>query len=196
MGQNVGAVHEYSVPSTRYGIRVTRLKASWMMLIGKVPGNSRDTSRREIFPASTGIDWFNEPQLAKKSFLDAIEKAYKPVGFLSCNGGIHSLAFCMWRDRVTAYHLFYEFLCQGRVLVVLVLTHFEGEAVMTSTRNEPELKSFGTRPTRHICVTATQGLNKVYAQMYDESREEFMATIKLCGCFLLHPWIASITCGQ
>ncbi|KIJ05542.1 hypothetical protein PAXINDRAFT_93337 [Paxillus involutus ATCC 200175] len=111
----------------------------------------------------------DEPQLAKRTFLDAIMKAYKLVGSLGRGGGIHFLVFCMGggpgRLLATAqsnYHLFYEFLCQGRVPVVPTITHLEDKSVIDEwwTRKEQELKNFGMWSTGHACVTAIQGLGK------------------------------------
>ncbi|KIJ67580.1 hypothetical protein HYDPIDRAFT_149292 [Hydnomerulius pinastri MD-312] len=127
----------------------------------------------------------NEPQLAQKSFLSAIEKAYKLVRTLSDAGGIHLLVFCLRGGRLTTtaqsnYRLFHEFLCRKQVPIVLVITHLEGEVMMDDwwVRNEAELRSFGIRSHGHACVTATQGLENIYAQRYEESRVKVKAMIE------------------
>ncbi|KAG2351852.1 P-loop containing nucleoside triphosphate hydrolase protein, partial [Suillus spraguei] len=62
-----------------------------------------------------------EPQLGIPQYLNAVENAYRLIQDLERQGGIDLLLFCMRAGRLTTtlennYRLFYEFLCDKKVL--------------------------------------------------------------------------------
>ncbi|KAG1840217.1 P-loop containing nucleoside triphosphate hydrolase protein, partial [Suillus tomentosus] len=83
-----------------------------------------------------------EPCLHTGEYLSAISNAYGLITTLKERGGVNLLLFCVRGGKVTAtmqsnYRLFFEFLCEERVPLVLVVTNLEREVNMEDwyTRN-------------------------------------------------------------
>ena len=119
----------------------------------------------------------NEPSLSKNDYLAAIEKASVLVNQLLRTGGIRLLVFCIRGGRITAvtqnnYHLFRNILCQNQVPVAFAITGMENEQPMEGwwNRNAALFKKSNILCTSHVCVTATPGLNGVYANQYHASQ--------------------------
>lgn len=118
-----------------------------------------------------------EPQLGMREYLDAIVNAYHLISRLEYGGGIDLLLFCVRAGRVTAtiqsnYRLFFEWLCEGKVPVALVLTGLEREDNMEDwwTRNEHIFKKYDIHVAGHACISAVDGLDVRQQQLYEESR--------------------------
>jgi hypothetical protein len=119
-----------------------------------------------------------EPQLSIKEYLKIIENAYNLITKLNQGGGIDLLIFCVRAGRVTAtlqtnYRLFYEWLCEEKVPIVLVLTGLEREPKNMEdwwTRNEHIFNKYDIRVAGHACITAANHLDGRPKQLYEESR--------------------------
>lgn len=118
----------------------------------------------------------NEPSLSKNDYLTAIEKANVLITQLQRTGGIRLLIFCIRGGRITAvtqsnYRLFRDILCQNQVPVAFVITGMESERPMEGwwQRNAALFDKSNLLCTSHVCVTATRGLNNVYASQYQLS---------------------------
>lgn len=105
----------------------------------------------------------NEPQSLRDPdhLIDAINKAYRLVKYLSETGGISLLVFCIRRGRITLnmqqnYTLFHDFLCNEKVPVALVITHLEHEENMEDwwLYNRPHFTDCGIHVVGHACITA------------------------------------------
>ena len=118
-----------------------------------------------------------EPQLGIKQYLEAVENAYKLVKTLDAEGGIDLLLFCFRAGRLTAalqsnYRLFYEFLCEKKVPIVLAITNLEREKRMEDWW-EREYRNFDRNQIHvagHACITAANGLDGRHQLLYEESR--------------------------
>jgi tRNA U34 5-carboxymethylaminomethyl modifying GTPase MnmE/TrmE len=120
-----------------------------------------------------------EPQLSIKEYLKIIENAYNLIAKLNQEGGIDLLLFCVRAGRFTAaiknnYRLFYEWLCENKVPIVLVLTGLERQ------RNSMEdwwTKYKGTFEKHkivvgdHACITAVDGPDGRQQELYQLSRQ-------------------------
>jgi hypothetical protein len=119
----------------------------------------------------------NEPSLSKNDYLTAIEKANVLITQLLRTGGIRLLVFCIRGGRITSvtqnnYRLFRDILCQNQVPVAFVITGMENEQPMEGwwNRNAALFERSNLFCTSHVCVTATPGLNNVYAKQYQTSQ--------------------------
>src|ERR1700692_4133230 len=95
-------------------------------------------TRYQVFD-TVGLE---EPRLQTGEYLSAISNAHSLITTLKERGGINLLLFCVRGGRVTAtmqsnYRLFFEFLCEERVTLALVVTNLEREMKMEDwyTRN-------------------------------------------------------------
>jgi hypothetical protein len=73
-----------------------------------------------------------EPQLGIREYLESVDSAYRLVKELDRQGGVDLLLFCIRPCRINAtlysnYKLFHDYLCEGNVPIVLVITHLERE---------------------------------------------------------------------
>ncbi|KAG2151284.1 P-loop containing nucleoside triphosphate hydrolase protein [Suillus bovinus] len=126
-----------------------------------------------------------EPQLGIPQYLDAIENAYTLIQHLERQGGIDLLLFCMRAGRLTStlqsnYRLFYEFLCDKKVPIVLAITNLETERRMEDwweyghhALNRCEIQVAG-----HACITTITGYNDCYQSKYQDSRTAIRNLIK------------------
>jgi tRNA U34 5-carboxymethylaminomethyl modifying GTPase MnmE/TrmE len=118
-----------------------------------------------------------EPQLGMKEYLDIIVNAYNLIKKLNTEGGIDLLLFCVRAGRVTAtlqtnYRLFYEWLCEKKVPIALVLTGLEREPKSMEdwwTRNKHIFAKYEIRVAGHACITAANHLDGRSKQLYEES---------------------------
>jgi len=118
-----------------------------------------------------------EPQLGIDKYLDAIVNARNLIMKLENDGGIDLLLFCMRAGRVSAtiqnnYRLFYEWLCDKKVPIVLILTGLEREENMEDwwTRNEATFKKYEIVVQGHACITAANKLDGRHQELYQQSR--------------------------
>ncbi|KAG1812633.1 P-loop containing nucleoside triphosphate hydrolase protein [Suillus subaureus] len=118
-----------------------------------------------------------EPRIETKDYLTAISNAYGLINTLKERGGVDLLLFCIRGGRVTAtmqsnYRLFFEFLCEEEVPLVLVVTNLEREANMEDwyTRNVGHLEKHNIRSAGHACITAANLLDGRHRDKYEESR--------------------------
>ncbi|KAJ8597346.1 hypothetical protein M405DRAFT_708927, partial [Rhizopogon salebrosus TDB-379] len=103
-----------------------------------------------------------DPLLGMKEYLDVIVNAHNLITKLNQEGGIDLLIFCVRAGRVTAtlqtnYRLFYEWMCEKKVPIVLVLTGLEREKDNMEnwwTRNKHILAKYEIRVAGHACITA------------------------------------------
>jgi hypothetical protein len=77
----------------------------------------------------------NSPTLNNAGYLDALVNAHELVVSLKSRGGVHGLLFCIRAGRISTtiqqnYRLFFEFLFQEQVPLVLVVTGLENEPNM------------------------------------------------------------------
>jgi len=122
---------------------------------------------------TAGID---EPQLGIDEFLAVIENSYNLIMELQKQGGgIDLLLFCVRAGRFTSatqsnYRLFYEFMCQKKVPIVLVVTGLEREPHMDDwwTESKPIFDRSGVVVDGHACITAIQEM--AWRLRYEESR--------------------------
>jgi len=119
-----------------------------------------------------------DPQLGIKEYLDAIVNARNLIMKLEDEGGIDLLLFCVRAERVTEtlqnnYRLFYEWLCEKKAPIVLVLTGLEREEHMEDwwTRNKAAFDKYGIDVQGHACITAANELDGRHQQLYEESRQ-------------------------
>jgi tRNA U34 5-carboxymethylaminomethyl modifying GTPase MnmE/TrmE len=119
-----------------------------------------------------------EPQLGIDKYLDAIVNARNLIMKLENDGGIDLLLFCVRAGRVSAtiqnnYRLFYEWLCDKKVPIVLVLTGLEREKIMEDwwTRNKATFRKYEIIVQGHACITAANKLDGRHQLLYEESRQ-------------------------
>lgn len=117
------------------------------------------------------------PQLGIKEYLDFVENAYQLIKQLDKQGGIDLLLFCVRAGRITAtlqsnYRLFYEFLCERKVPIVLAITNLEREERMEDwwERNEGAFDNYQIKVAGHACITAANRLDGRHKNLYEESR--------------------------
>ncbi|KAJ8596408.1 P-loop containing nucleoside triphosphate hydrolase protein [Rhizopogon salebrosus TDB-379] len=119
-----------------------------------------------------------DPQLDMKEYLDIIVNAYNLITKLNQEGGIDLLLFCVRAGRVsttlqTNYRLFYEWLCEKKAPIVLVLTNLEREPNSMDdwwTRNKHTFAKYEIRVTGHACITAANDPDGRFKHLYEESR--------------------------
>jgi len=127
-----------------------------------------------------------EPNINGSEFLEALVKAHELVNSLEKTGGLHGLLFCIRGSRISNtvqqnYRLFYEFLCDSKVPLALIITGLEGEKGdmdLWWTRNQAHVKKCGVEPYAHTCITTTMGLNDVFKRRYLESRTKIITVLK------------------
>jgi len=119
-----------------------------------------------------------EPQLGINEYLGAIYNARNLIMKLQNDGGIDLLLFCVRAGRVSAtlrnnYRLFYEWLCEKKVPIVLVLTGLEREENMEDwwTRNKDTFEKFNVVVNGHACITAANKLDGRHQKLYEDSRQ-------------------------
>jgi tRNA U34 5-carboxymethylaminomethyl modifying GTPase MnmE/TrmE len=126
-----------------------------------------------------------EPQLGINEYLGAIYNARNLIMKLQSEGGIDLLLFCVRAGRVSAtlrnnYRLFYEWLCEKKVPIVLVLTGLERETMMEDwwTRNRGTLDKHQIVVDDHACITAANNLDGRHRLLYEESRKLIRSLVK------------------
>ncbi|KAG2088664.1 P-loop containing nucleoside triphosphate hydrolase protein [Suillus discolor] len=128
-----------------------------------------------------------EPDLGIKDYLMSVENAYHLVKELHKQGGIDLLLFCIRAGRVTAtlssnYRLFYEFLCEKKVPIVLAITNLEREQRMEDwwEREHHIFARYQIHVAGHACITAADGLQAgtQMAVRYEESRVAIRQLVK------------------
>ena len=119
-----------------------------------------------------------EPELGMEEYLKTILNARNLIMELDKKGGIDLLLFCVRAGRVTAtiqnnYRLFYEWLCEKKVPIVLVLTGLERETVMEDwwDRNKGTMDKHKIVVDDHACITAANNLDGRHRVLYEESRQ-------------------------
>jgi hypothetical protein len=130
-------------------------------------------TRYQVFD-TVGLE---EPRLQTGEYLSAISNAHSLITTLKERGGVNLLLFCVRGGRVTAtmqsnYRLFFEFLCEERVTLALVVTNLEREAKMEDwyTRNVGHLEKYNIRSAGHACITAANLLDGRHRDKYEASR--------------------------
>ena len=145
----------------------------------------------------------NEPTMNNANFADAIGNAHDLIVSLQTKGGIHGLLFCIRGGRISEtvqrnYKLFYEFLCQEKVPLALVITGLENEPDEMDawwTQNKTHVQKSGISPVAHVCITTIKGFNNVYETRYVESREKVRKMLGELSCHVAysvdrHSWFA------
>ncbi|KAG1724239.1 hypothetical protein EDB19DRAFT_1760038 [Suillus lakei] len=118
-----------------------------------------------------------EPQLEITEYLESIENAYQLIKELDSQGGIDMLLFCIRAGNITATHqsnykLFYEFLCERKVPIILAITNLERERTMEDwwERNKRTFDKYQIQVAGHACVTTVNRLGGRHGDLYEESR--------------------------
>jgi hypothetical protein len=134
---------------------------------------------------TVGLD---SPTMDSASYLDALVKAHELIVSLQNKGGIHGLLFCIKGGRVSRtmqqnYRLFYEFLCQEKVPLALVITNLENEVNMDDwwTRNKAHVEKSGVVPVTQVCITTIKGHQNAYENRYFESRKKVHNMLRVLG---------------
>jgi hypothetical protein len=143
-----------------------------------------DGTRYQVFD-TVGLE---EPRLDSGGYLAAITNAYSLINALKERGGINLLLFCTRGYRVTEtmqsnYRLFFEFLCQEKVPLALVITGLESESDDMEawyTRNGGHVEKCGIHSVGHACITSITGYKDIYRARYEESRRVLCSTIEAC----------------
>ncbi|KAG1812485.1 uncharacterized protein BJ212DRAFT_1369968, partial [Suillus subaureus] len=124
-----------------------------------------------------GTVGLEEPQLGIKEYLESVKNAYRLIKELYRRGGIDLLLFCVRAGRVTAtlqsnYRLFYEFLCEKKVPIVLAITNLERELRMEDfwERNHSTFDKYQIQVAGHACITVANRLDGRHKHLYEESR--------------------------
>jgi len=117
------------------------------------------------------------PWLGIEEYLEAIANARNLITRLENEGGIDLLLFCVRAGRITGviqnnYRLFYEWLCEKKVPIVLVVTGLESEERMEDwwTRQSQALVKYEIFVDGHACITAANKLSGRAQEMYEDSR--------------------------
>jgi hypothetical protein len=104
---------------------------------------------------------------------------------LANEGGIDLLLFCVRAGRVSAtlqnnYRLFYEWLCEKKVPIVLVLTGLEREQNMEDWwgRNKKHFEKYEISVNGHACITAANKMDGRHQELYQLSRELIRNLVK------------------
>lgn len=81
------------------------------------------------------------------------------------------------------YRLFYEFLCQEKVPLALVVTNLENEVNMDDwwMRNKAHVEKSGVVPTMQVCITTIKGHQNAYENRYFESRKKVHHMLRVLG---------------
>ena len=117
------------------------------------------------------------PELGINEYLEAIVNAHNLITKLVSEGGIDLLLFCMRAGRISGtvqknYRLFYEWLCEKKVPIVLVVTGLEREDRMEDwwTRQSEAFEKYQIVVDGHACITAANKLSGREQEMYEDSR--------------------------
>jgi tRNA U34 5-carboxymethylaminomethyl modifying GTPase MnmE/TrmE len=126
-----------------------------------------------------------EPQLGTKEYLETIVNAYDLIKTLKQAGGIDLLLFCVRAGRFTStiqnnYRLFYEWFCEKKVPIVLVLTGLEREENMEDwwARYKGTFEKRGIVVGGHACITAANGLDGRQQGLYELSRHSVRTLVR------------------
>lgn len=167
VAKSSSGVQSCKLPSTGYSIRLSDPQLNV---------NLFDT---------VGLD---SPTMDNASYLDALVKAHELIVSLKHQGGIHGLLFCIKGGRVSRtmqqnYRLFYEFLCQEKVPLALVITNLETEVNMDDwwTRNKDHVEKSGVVPFTQVCITTIKGHQNAYENRYFESRKKVHDMLRELG---------------
>ncbi|KAG1815117.1 P-loop containing nucleoside triphosphate hydrolase protein [Suillus subaureus] len=114
-----------------------------------------------------------EPQLGIREYLESVDNAYRLIKELDRQGGVDLLLFCIRPCRINAtlysnYKLFHDYLCEGNVPIVLVITHLEREMEDWWERVQNKFECYGIRVADHACILAADGLDGPYETHDDE----------------------------
>jgi hypothetical protein len=114
-----------------------------------------------------------EPQLGIREYLESVDSAYRLVKELDRQGGVDLLLFCIRPCRINAtlysnYKLFHDYLCEGNVPIVLVITHLEREMAGWWERVQSKFECYGIRVAGHAYILAADGLDGPYETRDDE----------------------------
>jgi len=157
------------------------------------PDSQRCTMHWKEYPiAFDGHDYkvfdtigLEEPQLGMQEYLEAIVNAHNLITKLKNDGGIDLLLFCVRAGRFTAtiqnnYRLFYEWLCEKKVPIVLVLTGLEREDEMEDWWNEfgGAFQEQHVIVDGHACITAANNLDGRHQLLYEQSRQLVRKLVK------------------
>jgi len=157
------------------------------------PGMERCTMHWTEYPIRFGGRNYNvfdtigleEPELGMEEYLKTILNARNLIMELEKKGGIDLILFCMRAGRVTAtvqnnYRLFYEWLCEKKVPIVLVLTGLERETKMEDwwARNKFTFDKQMIVVDDHACITAANNLAGRHQLLYEESRKLVRSLVK------------------
>ena len=111
-------------------------------------------------------------------YLDAVHRTYALISALERSGGINLLVFCMKGGRISItmtqiYNLFVEVFCSRLVPVAIVVTHLEMFDDMEEwwRKNQRAIQEYGLGSVGHACITTTRGLDRVFDDKYELSRE-------------------------
>ncbi|KAG2746430.1 hypothetical protein P692DRAFT_2041402 [Suillus brevipes Sb2] len=144
------------------------------------PITFKNGTRYKVFD-TVGLE---ESCLQTRDYLTAILNACGLINTLKERGGVNLLLFCIRAGRVTAtmqsnYRLFFEFLCEKKVPLALVVTHLEREVRMEDwyTRNMGHLEKHNIRSAGHACITAAI-LDGRYGDKYEESRSTLRRVVE------------------
>ncbi|KAG1840864.1 hypothetical protein C8R48DRAFT_781598 [Suillus tomentosus] len=134
---------------------------------------------------TVGLD---SPSMNSAGYLDALVKAHELIVSLKNRGGVNGLLFCIKAGRVSNtvqqnYRLFFEFLCEERVPLALVITNLENEPNMDDwwTMNKAHIEKSGIDPVTHVCITTIKGYKNAYEARYLESRAKVLNMLRELG---------------
>jgi hypothetical protein len=127
-----------------------------------------------------------EPRPESGEYLTAITNADDLIDALKKRGGINLLLFCVRVGRVTAtmqsnYRLFFEFFCQEKVPLALVVTGLErepGDMEDWYTRNGGIFEEYDIHSVRHVCITAATAIDGRHRVRYEESRRSVRSVVE------------------
>jgi hypothetical protein len=126
------------------------------------------------------------PQLLSvEEYVAIIANAYSLINVLKERGGISLLLFCVRAGRFTQiiqnnYRLFFEFFCQEKVPLALVLTGLESERHMEDwyTNYRGTFEKYGIHSVGHACITAKISLDGRHKLLYEESRRRVRSLVE------------------
>ncbi|KAG1837922.1 hypothetical protein DFJ58DRAFT_814934 [Suillus subalutaceus] len=98
-----------------------------------------------------------------QEYLESVENSHRLIKELDRQGGIDLLLFCVRAGRVTAtlqssYRLFYEFLCEKKVPIVLAVTNLGREHRLEDwwVRNCSTFEKYQIQLAGHACITVNR----------------------------------------
>jgi tRNA U34 5-carboxymethylaminomethyl modifying GTPase MnmE/TrmE len=126
-----------------------------------------------------------EPSLGIEEYLDAILNARSLIKKLEHEGGIDLLLFCVRAGRFTStirsnYRLFYEWLCEKKFPIVLVITGLERETNMEDwwDRHGDSFEKSKIFVDGHACITAASNMDGRHQELYQVSRRVVRDLVK------------------